>query len=223
MELEKSSPSKLALVKARAGLALLVAGGLALTQAGCREGQPDAGDPSSASGGGTVMAFVMDGAAAPGMAGADDQRVQGRFLGNFIVSVYSPVGVWVDLGRRAEMTVPLGNGAPSALLEGLDIPPGTYTRVRVLLCHSSADIDPGSWVAGEEVEEDSPVFLTETGDIFIIRDVEPFQVTPSRPVHLDIDLNSSGWLTREVLEDGRANIPIFEDQVKVRVRGSGTR
>jgi len=223
MELEECSPSKLALVTVRTGLALLVAGGLALTQTGCGGERPDAGDSSSASERGTVRTFVMDGAAAPGIAGADDQRVQGSFLGNFIVSIYSPEGVWVDLGRRAQMTLPLGNGAPNALLESLDIPPGTYTRVRVLLCHSSADVDPGSWVAGEEVDEDSHVFLTETGDIYIIRDVEPFQVAPSRPVHLDIDLNSSGWLTRDVLERGEANIPIFEDQVKVRVRDNGAR
>lgn len=209
-------------------MATLLAATLGLVQAGCHGDRPGTDETAGQAPArqaeatkaqpavGTVQAYLMDG----GLESEDGAGARGSFLGNFIVSVYNPEGIWVDLGRHAKMTVPLGSTEPSALVKGLEVPPGTYTKVRILVCHSSAEVTAGSRVAGATVAQPSHVHLTDTGDIFIIRDVEPFEVTATRPVGLDIDLNSSGWLTQESLRSGEASIPDFENQVKVRVRSS---
>ncbi len=188
---------------------------LGLLPAACErpeEATPDA-SAENADRSGTVEAFIRDGTVA--------DSVRGHFRGTFIVAVFSEEGgYWVDIGRRAEMETTLGNPRPVTLVESVgDVPPGTYNRIRVLVCHSSVELEPGSRVGARTVDAPASVHLTETGDVIVEREVEPFRVGPERRVELDIDLNTERWLTEEAVTSDTASIPTFEREVSVRVRG----
>lgn len=210
--------------------------------AGCERQESADADAAarSAETSGTVHAFIQDGtAAAPGdefaaggtstdegaratggSTASEAGALQGRFRGNFIVALYSEEGgFWVDIGRRAEMEMNLRDPRPAALVESVgDVPPGTYNRIRVLVCHSSAEVEPGSRIGDRTVEARSSVHLTETGDVIVEREVEPFEVGPRSPIEVGIDLNSERWLTEEAVASDTASIPAFEREVTVSVR-----
>lgn len=207
--------------------AVVLAAGATVALAACGDAGSDEPREPRSGDGGAVEAYVTDRGADPGASGTEagtassqdgEPRLRGTFRGNFIVSIYSPDrGFWVDLGRRAEVDVPLGDAQGRNLLTGAGVPAGTYTRVRVTLCHSSAEVASGSRVEDLLVEAPAHVHLTETGDMRVERETGPFHVAPDRPTRIEIDLNSEGWLTRGAVESGAASVPDFERVVHVEV------
>lgn len=188
---------------------------LGLLPAACERPEETNADASAdvAEGSGTVEAFIRDEKVA--------DSVRGHFRGTFIVAIFSEEGgYWVDIGRREEMETTLGNPRPATLVESVgDVPPGTYNRIRVLVCHSSVELEPGSRVGARTVDAPASVHLTETGDVVVEREVEPFRVEPERRVELDIDLNTERWLTEEAVRSDTASVSTFEREVSVRIRG----
>lgn len=172
-------------------------------------------EDASAESAGSTRTDEMPSAAAT--SGTDE--LQGRFRGSFIVAVFSEeAGYWVDIGRRASMEVDLQSPRPSELVESVgDVPPGTYNRIRVLVCHSAVDVEPGSRVGGRDVTSPASIHLTQTGDVIVEREVTPFRVGPDHEVRLDIDLNSNRWLTEDAVATDTASIPAFEREVSLSV------
>lgn len=171
---------------------------------------------------GTVRALIQDGPVDAGSASGASTPVRGTFVGNFIVSVFSEEGYWVDIGRGADMAIPLSNGEGGGVIEAAhEIPPGTYSRVRVTLCHSSVEVEEGSRIGERTLDAAADVHLTETGDVIVLRDVSPFTVAPGEDVQLQVDLNADRWLTEEAVGRQVASIPAFEREVAVSVQPEG--
>lgn len=144
----------------------------------------------------------------------------GRFHANIIVSLYSDDGYWVDVGRHGQMEVALPSRTPAPLVESVgDIPAGSYSRVRLLICHSAADLSAGARVAGRTLDRPESIFLTETGDVVIERNVRPVSVEPGGELRVDVDLESPEWLTREAVATDTASVPLFEQKVAVSLTG----
>lgn len=207
---------------------LLIAGALIAGAAAVAVAAPACGDAGGEESGanddedGRVAAYVVDAPPeepAPG-SGAETGPLRGEMVANYIISVYSEDGAWVDLGRRAELRVPLQDPSGASLaVATTDVPSGRYTRVRATLCHASVRLRAGSRVAGRAVEEGTDLHITETGDVIVEREVAPVRVAPGTELRLSVDLRSSRWITGAAIRDGAVSIPRLEGAVEVSVVG----
>lgn len=199
-----------------AGAAAVAVPALACDDVGGGESGANDGEPAR------VAAYVVDAPPEETASGQDAgaTSLRGEMVANYVVSVHSEEGAWIDLGRRAELRVPLHDPSGASLaVATADVPSGRYTRARATLCHASVRLRAGSRIAGRAVEDGTDLHITDTGDVIVEREVSPVRVTPGTHLRLSVDLRSSRWITEAAIRDGAVSIPRLEGAVEMSVVG----
>jgi hypothetical protein len=192
----------------RAGATLLAAALLGTW--GCSDsGGPDTGmgfararvldDPSSTSPHATAPIWLS------GSGGWGAAVFTGSFEGDVAVAISVDGGAWVDLGPPADVTVTAQSGTATDVHGEVQVPVGTYTRVRLTLTGFDARLAAGSTIGGLTLTSETTVALGGADNTVVVEaQVPPFTVRAGASARTEIlfDLNSETWVTQAAVQAG---------------------
>lgn len=169
--------------------------------AACDDEDPTGPDDGTARG--TVSAAIEDeGAAAQAASAAAVQSaVSGSMSGTARAFIYSDADGWTSVGTRSGATLELQGSDTATVATNDQVEAGTYTRVRLVLDGFDAEVDAGVVVGGVALDTEVVVEMGGAdGQVEIVKDVAPFQVTTDGTLHIRFDLNSETWLDAQAVE-----------------------
>jgi len=176
---------------------------LGLSTAAC--GDDDATAPGSV---GRAQGFIRDhpDRTAPAVRTAPAPFAAATFSGtmtsntNLAVSVDG--GTWIDLGSPNGITIRMQSADSTTVHGEVDVPVGTYARVRLTLRNAQAKLLAGGSVAGIALTSD--LTLTVGGSdsqVVIEKQVQPFEIRAGSRTAIHFELNSEAWATAQNAQD----------------------
>lgn len=217
--------------------ALLGAAAIGLT--GCSDGAtgPDGGGGSGGNGAGSggtgfARALLIDDPATTSPAlqaplaafrrAGTASAWSGTFHGSAQVAISVDGNVWIDLGNPGAVTVDAQSSGSETDVHGeVEVPAGTYARVRLVLDGMDAQLAAGSTIGGLSLTADATVSIGGTdGRVVIEQTVPPFAVSADASARTEIlfDLNSEAWITETAV-----NQQTVADAAVAAAARSGTR
>lgn len=160
-------------------------------------------DPSTTSASRTGAVFQLSGA-------NQAAAFSGSVAGNTQVSISADGETWVDLGSLNGITILLQSSSDSTTVHGeVDVPAGTYSRVRLTFSGVEARLDAGSTFGGLTLTTQVNVSLGGSdAQVMIEKSVPSFEVRAEAGAVTIVrfELNAEAWLTEqtvgaEVVED----------------------
>lgn len=165
---------------------------------GCSSDPVDTGER------GAIEAIVTDNPNAATAAGAAAlAAVTGSIVGNAQLEISTNGTDWVSLGAATGMSLSLQSAADTVSVYGsVQVPAGTYSRVRITLTSGQTNLLAGSIVGGITLLANTSLALGG-GDASLVieRDVGNFAVVTGSKATIHLDLNSELWLTAQNVQD----------------------
>ena len=124
--------------------------------------------------------------------------LSGDMVGTAQVFAYTDTDGWVELNAPQNVTLALQSGTLATLATDTSVPPGTYTRVRLVLSDFHADVAAGSVVDG--ITLSTGVSIAMGGSDHMVQleaDVAPVTVAAETAATVVVDLHSASWVTQE--------------------------
>ena len=193
---------------------LSMLGAVALLAAGCS----DSATGPDGSGDGYAHALVTDNpnsmnpsAAGPAFhvsGSAESASYNGTISGNMNVAISADGQVWYDLGSLNGIAVQAQSTGSGTNVHGeVQVPAGTYARVRLTMQGAKATIQAGAVIGGLTLTSDVEMQLGSGGTIVIEREVSTFAVSVDAAARTEIvfDLNSELWITAENVQQEEAS------------------
>jgi len=129
----------------------------------------------------------------------------GSFEGDVSVAVSLDGSTWVDLGSPADVSITAQAGAGTDVHGEVQVPVGTYTRVRLTLAGVTARLAAGSSIGGLTLTTETSIVLGGSDESIVIEaQVPPFTVRADASARTEIlfDLNSESWITQAAVQAG---------------------
>jgi len=155
----------------------------------CNEGQGPEGL-------GSMTAFVVDdspGAAPQTTSGALGHS--GALTGSASIAIFSEATGWVSLGSPSAVNLAMQSSEQGQIATAVQVPLGTYTRVRFELTSAQALITAGSDLGGGPLVADVPVGVGG-GDLSVTveKTIAPVTVQAFTSWTVRVDMNSDLWI-----------------------------
>ena len=134
-----------------------------------------------------------------------DVVFSGQFSASGLVEVSVDGESWVELGSPSSFLVELQRDGEESLVQAdVQIPVGTYTRVRLTLTSGRVELDEDVTLGGSSFAGGIAIAVGgEDGTVVIEKQVQPFTVGVDNHARLRFDLNSELWVT-EISASSRA-------------------
>lgn len=158
-------------------------------------------DPSSTSPSASAAAFRIAGNSATA-------QYTGEISGNMSVAISADGETWYDLGTPNGITVQAQSTGSGTNVHGeVQVPAGTYARVRLTMENARATINNGAVIGGITVNGNLQMQLGGGSEIVIEKEVSTFTVSADATTRTEIvfDLNSEVWVTEENVENESAS------------------
>jgi hypothetical protein len=154
---------------------------------------------------GRAEAFVVDdpstaslarAGAGPSFGGAAP-LFSGSIAGDVQVAVSADGETWVNLGSPGDIAIQLQTAGTGTTVHGeVDVPVGTYTRVRLTFGGAEARLAAGSTFGNITLATQVDVTMGGSdSEVVIERTVSPFTISADARTVFTVDLNTEAWLT----------------------------
>jgi hypothetical protein len=184
--------------------AFYLALGVSLLSAGCGDDGGSTGPDSP----GRAQVFVRDhpdrstpaAHLSPGPFAA--ATFSGTMTSNTNVAVSVDGSTWIDLGSPNGITIRMQSADSTTVHGEVDVPAGSYARVRLTLRNAQARLLAGGSVAGISLTSD--LTLTVGGSdsqVIVEKQVQPFEVRAGSRTAIQFELNSEAWATAQNTQD----------------------
>lgn len=135
--------------------------------------------------------------AAPSFGSAAPAAFSGSIAGDVQVAISADGQTWVDLGSPNGITLQLQTAGTGSTVHGeVDVPVGTYARVRLTFTGAEARLSAGSTFGAFTLTTQVDVTMGGSdGEVVIEQTVTPFTITAEGRAVITVDLNAEAWLT----------------------------
>ena len=173
----------------------------------------DDDDPTGPGGDeGEVEAFVIDdpSSATPSVAdrasfsSAAASAITGSVTGEARVDISVDGSEWISLGSMSSIDVDLQSTDEESVHGEVDVPVGSYTRVRLVLDGADVEVLAGSDIGGILLDIDATLSIGDGGQVIIERAVQ-FDVSVGSEARIVFDLNSEQWITQSAVTTGQVS------------------
>lgn len=178
-------------------------------------------DDGTGPGGGTATATVVlvdppssQSASLPALTAA--LRIDGTLTGTAEAYLSADGEAWEDITDEDALELRL-QSEDSAAVGGGQVPGGSYNRLRLVLRDAAATVRAGVDLGGLVLDADVVLELGADGELVVEKIVPSLELGSGGAVRLIVDLNSSGWLTRDNAEQGAVSEAEVEASMRVRV------
>lgn len=125
----------------------------------------------------------------------------GSLTGTAQVSISTNGSAWVDLSQPSSITMNLQSGNGTTVHGQVEVPVGTYARVRVVFRNAQANLSAGSVIGGVTLTSQATIMLGDSdGEVVCEKTVTPFTVRAGATTHISFDLNAETWMNSQVLQ-----------------------
>jgi hypothetical protein len=185
---------------------LVTLGLVGLAVAGCGGSSTGPGAPATLSvalGDRLGSALAQGAADASGAPQAVPTSFSGSFSGTAQAYAYSSSDGWVEVGAPAAVTFDVQGLDDATFVTGVDVPEGTYTKVRVALSGFSLHIDAGAVLGGTSFTSAVDIAVGGSdGSVEIELPVTSTSLSGGSSATIHVDLNSEAWVNQTTAEAG---------------------
>jgi hypothetical protein len=126
----------------------------------------------------------------------------GTVTSNTNVAVSADGSTWIDLGSPNGITIRMQSADSTTVHGEVDVPAGTYARVRLTLRNAQAKLLAGGSVAGISLASDLTLTVGGTdSQVIVEKQVQPFEVRAGSRTAIQFELNSESWATAQNTQD----------------------
>lgn len=172
-------------------------------------------DGTGPSGPGSMSAVLVDSPVDGGGSG-----LAGTFEADVVVQVSTDGSAWEDVGDASSVVVGLQADEPVSVGREVEVPAGDYRHLRVRISGAAAELDAGSVVGGEPLDEPADIEVADGEEIVVEREVFSFRVDAETAMSVVVDVRSDDWVTAGVAADGSVSPEAFRSAVVVETRRS---